>query len=38
MYVAITRAKNGVFIFSNPNKISPFVTELAGINGVEIAE
>lgn len=34
MYVAITRAKRGVFIFSNQNKISLFVTELAGINGV----
>lgn len=34
MYVAITRAKRGVFIFSNQNKISPFVTELAGIDGV----
>lgn len=34
MYVAITRAKRGVFIFSNQNKISPFVTELSGINGV----
>jgi DNA helicase-4 len=34
MYVAITRAKRGVFIFSNQNKISPFITELAGIDGV----
>ena len=35
MYVAITRAKKGVFIFSNRRKISPFVTELAGISRVK---
>jgi DNA helicase-4 len=35
MYVAITRAKKGVFIFSNRRKISPFVTELAKINRVK---
>lgn len=34
MYVAITRAKRGVFIFSNQNKISPFVTEMSKIEGV----
>jgi len=31
MYVAITRAKKGVFIFANQKKISPFISELAGI-------
>ena len=35
LYVAITRAKKGVFIFSNQRKISPFVTELAGIARVK---
>jgi DNA helicase-4 len=35
MYVAITRAKKGVFIFSNRRKISPFATELATNNRVK---
>ena len=35
MYVAITRAKNGVFIFSNQKKTSPFILELAEINRVK---
>jgi DNA helicase-4 len=35
MYVAITRAKKGVFIFSNQRKISPFAIELAKINRVK---
>lgn len=34
MYVAITRAKRAIIIFSNKNKISPFVAELAEIDGV----
>jgi DNA topoisomerase-1 len=35
MYVAITRAKKGVFIFSNQKKISPFSIELSKINRVK---
>jgi len=35
MYVAITRAKKGVFIFSNQRKISPFSIELAKIKRVK---
>lgn len=35
MYVAITRAKKSVFIFSNQKKFSPFVTELAEIDRVK---
>jgi DNA helicase-4 len=37
MYVALTRAKRGVFLFSNQNKISPFVAELAEIDGVDVS-
>ena len=35
MYVAITRAKRGIFIFSSQRKPSPFVAELAAIQGVK---
>ena len=35
MYVAITRAKKGVFIFSNQKKPSPFAIELAEMAGVK---
>ncbi len=35
MYVAITRAKRGVFILSNQKKISPFALELAEIDRVK---
>ena len=35
MYVAITRAKKGVFIFSNRRKVSPFAIELAKIDRVK---
>ena len=35
VYVAITRAKKGVFIFSNRRKVSPFAIELAKIDRVK---
>lgn len=35
MYVAITRAKKGMFIMSNKRKTSPFVKELANIDRVK---